>query len=175
MLAQDGCLDAVLTVVADIARDEPLLIVPGGGPFADAVRDHDARLQLTDDAAHWMAVLAMDQYAHAIVSRMRGAALVSDAGGISAAIAAGQIPVLAPYAWLRRDDALPHSWQVTSDSIAAWIAGAIGATRLVLVKPPGSERRPDSVDAHFDRVRGILGVETIPANAIEMLRQAMRP
>ena len=56
LLAHDGCLDAVLTAIADIARDEPLLIVPGGGPFADAVRDQDARLTLTDDAEHWSAV-----------------------------------------------------------------------------------------------------------------------
>ena len=31
-------------------------------------------------------------------------------------------------------DALPASWQVTSDSIAAWVAGQVGADRLVLVK-----------------------------------------
>jgi aspartokinase-like uncharacterized kinase len=31
-------------------------------------------------------------------------------------------------------DKLPASWQVTSDSIAAWVAGQAGANRLVLVK-----------------------------------------
>ena len=31
-------------------------------------------------------------------------------------------------------DALPASWEVTSDSIAAWVAAQIGAERLVLVK-----------------------------------------
>src|SRR4029078_12939245 len=140
---------------------EPLLIMPGGGPFTDAVRDQDARLMLTDDAAHWMAVLGMDQYAHLIVSRMRGAVLVTGAAEISAVARAGNIAVLAPYAWLRRADPLPHSWQVTSDSIAALIARAISGRRLVLVKPPDSESRHDVVDAYLGQVRGNLGVETI--------------
>jgi aspartokinase-like uncharacterized kinase len=94
---------------------------------------------------------------------------------VSTALASRRIPVLAPYAWLRRADPLPHSWEVTSDSIAAWIARAIGASRLVLVKPPGAESRPDIVDGYFEHVRGTLGVETIPGNAIEALRQSMRP
>jgi probable H4MPT-linked C1 transfer pathway protein len=175
LLAHDGCLDTVLSVLADVARDEPLLVVPGGGPFADAARDQDARLGLSDDAAHWMAVLGMDQYAHMVVSRLQGARLVSGTAEICAAIHARHLPVLAPYAWLRRDDPLPHSWQVTSDSIAAWIAGELGAKRLVLVKPPGSESQADLVDGYFERARGILAVETIPANAIETLRQVMRP
>jgi (4-(4-[2-(gamma-L-glutamylamino)ethyl]phenoxymethyl)furan-2-yl)methanamine synthase len=170
LLARDGSLDIVLNVLADVARDEPLLIIPGGGPFADAVRDQDARLTLTDDAAHWMAVLGMDQYAHLIVSRMPRSVLVTDATEMSTALASRRIPVLAPYVWLRRADPLPHSWEVTSDSIAAWIARAIGARRLVLVKPPDAEPSTDLVDGYFERVRGNLGVETISGNAIEALR-----
>jgi aspartokinase-like uncharacterized kinase len=122
-----------------------------------------------------MAVLGMDQYAHLIVSRMPRAVLVTDATEMSAALASRRIPVLAPYAWFRRADPLPHSWEVTSDSIAAWIARAIAASRLVLVKPPDTEPSTDLVDNYFEHVRGNLGVETISANAIEVLRQSMRP
>jgi aspartokinase-like uncharacterized kinase len=157
-----------------MARDERLVIVPGGGPFADAVRAQDAASSLSDDAAHWMAVLAMDQYAHLIVSRMRRAVLVSDAADISAARDLGHVPVLAPYAWLRRDDPLPHSWQVTSDSIAAWIARALGARRLLLVKPPGFTPGPDAVDGYFAQARGTLDYGVVPADVIDTLRQTTR-
>jgi len=92
-----------------------------------------------------------------------------------AAFDLNQVPVLAPYAWLRRDDPLPHSWQVTSDSIAAWIARTIRARRLVLVKPPGSTPGPGSVDSHFAQVRGALECEFVPADAIDTLRHAARP
>jgi aspartokinase-like uncharacterized kinase len=47
----------------------------------------------------------------------------------------GRLPVLAPHAWLRHVDPLPHSWEVTSDSIAAWVTISCGATDLVLLKP----------------------------------------
>jgi aspartokinase-like uncharacterized kinase len=60
------------------------------------------------------------------------------------------VPVLAPSRWLREADPLPHSWDVTSDSIAAWVAGAVGARRLVLIKPPNAAGG-DLVDGYFSR------------------------
>jgi hypothetical protein len=32
------------------------------------------------------------------------------------------------------DDTIPQNWQVTSDSLSAWLANKIGAEQLVLVK-----------------------------------------
>ena len=43
--------------------------------------------------------------------------------------------MLAPYRWMRSADVLPHSWDATSDSVAAFVAGALDAARLVLIKP----------------------------------------
>jgi dihydroneopterin aldolase len=88
-----------------------------------------------------MAVLAMDQHAHLVASRLTGSALVATPRQIDAALDSAHVPVLAPSRWLRDADPLPHSWEVTSDSIAAWVTGQLGATRLVLVKPPGVRRR----------------------------------
>jgi hypothetical protein len=172
LLEHGGCLDRVLAVVRDIASERSVLIVPGGGPFADAVRIQDERLALTDEAAHWMAVLAMDQYAHVIASRLPSAAIVSDPAEMTTALRVGHVPVLAPSAWLRRADPLPHSWDVTSDSIAAWVAGEIGARQLVLVKPPHAGG--DSiVDAYFARaVLPGISTEIIPADEIDRLRVA---
>src|SRR5262249_62419732 len=70
---------------------------------------------------------------------------------IAAARAAGLVPILAPSRWLREADPLPHSWDVTSDSIAAWIASRVGARRLVLIKPPGATGGR-LVDAYFQHV-----------------------
>jgi aspartokinase-like uncharacterized kinase len=98
-----------------------------------------------------MAVLAMDQYAHLIASQLPGAIVVTAPQEVSPALASRLVPVLAPYQWLRRCDPLPHSWDVTSDSIAAWIADVTGASRLLLVKPPGA-RGDGLVDAYFRRI-----------------------
>ncbi|MEA1908566.1 MAG: amino acid kinase, partial [Euryarchaeota archaeon] len=47
-----------------LTEDERILIVPGGGIFADTVRTASEAYDISDEAAHWMAILAMDQYAH---------------------------------------------------------------------------------------------------------------
>jgi aspartokinase-like uncharacterized kinase len=93
-----------------------------------AQREHHA----TEDAAHWMAILGMEQYAHLLADRIPGARLEESID--AARDAAGGVAVLAPYRWLRATDPLPHTWDATSDSIAAVAAGALGARELLLVK-----------------------------------------
>ena len=151
LLARASALDEVLTAVVDTANGRRLVVVPGGGPFADAVREADARFGLPDTTAHWMAILAMDQYALLLVSRRPELALVRSAAEAELALDARRVPVLAPSEWLRAADPLPHSWDVSSDSLAAWIAGALGARGLALLKPEGARNGADVVDAHFAR------------------------
>jgi aspartokinase-like uncharacterized kinase len=139
---------SVLTTIADVSRERRVLIVPGGGPFADVVRD--LTLRPSDDAAHWMAILAMDQHAYLIADRLADAAVVETPPTIAVAIEGGRLPVLAPFGWLNRVDPLPHSWDVTSDSIAAWVAGELSAQLLVLVKAPGATG-DRLVDGYFQR------------------------
>ncbi len=145
-----GCAAAGL---GQIRRDARVVLVPGGGPFADAVRDADRKLGLGNDAAHWMAVMAMDQYARVLGARIPGAVVIQNPGRIGAALTAGRVPVLAPYRWLRRADPVSHSWDSTSDSIAAWIAITLGAAHLLLLKPAAGAPG-DVTDAHLASVLG---------------------
>ena len=157
LLAHVEQLDRVLQAVASVARVRSVLVVPGGGPFADAVRRIDRQLAVGDDAAHWMAILGMDQYAHLLASRLARGVTVTSIGEMRAAAVDGDIPVLAPSRWLSTADPLPHSWDITSDSIAAWVAREIRANELILVKPPGADQSDQHlVDACFDRVKGVL-------------------
>lgn len=131
--------DDLRRVISRIEKAPSVLVVPGGGPFADIVRRVDADHPLSDFRSHRMAILAMEQYAEVLLDRFSGCAeRVESIGEAHAALHAHRVPVLAPSRWLRRADPLPHSWDVTSDSIAAWVAGQAGATTLVLVKPPGA-------------------------------------
>lgn len=142
-----GALDRVCAAVAEAARHHRILVIPGGGPFADAVRTFDRSVGVSPDAAHWMALLAMDQYAHVLAERLPGATLIEEPGALSMALGAHGVVVLAPSRWMRSADVLPHTWDVTSDSIAAFVAGALDAVRLVLIKPVGE--LSDPVDRHF--------------------------
>ena len=135
LAAIPGALARAVAGVSALGQRLRVVVVPGGGSFADAVRDADRRLGLSDDAAHWMAILAMDQYAHLLAERIEGAVLVEEPGAVGAALGPGGVAVLAPYRWMRSADVLPHRWQATSDSVAAYVAGALDAAHLVLVKP----------------------------------------
>ena len=150
LLARVEQLDGVLAAIALAARAHRLLIVPGGGPFADTVRDVEHRVGLSDDAAHWMAVLAMDQYAHLLAERLPGGEIVTTVLDMSRVLDAAGIPVLAPSHWLTEADPLPHSWDVTGDSIAAWVAGQVHARTLLLVKPSGATGG-NAVDRYFSQ------------------------
>ncbi len=110
------------------------VIVPGGGPFADQVREAQRRRPFPDDAAHRMAVLAMEQYGlmlSALAPELRPAATLDE---IRAMQDEGKVPVwMAARMTAGRDD-IPGRWEVTSDSLAAWLAAEVGAELLVLIK-----------------------------------------
>jgi len=126
-----GSLASQIPAIVPVLRDSPrpLLIVPGGGVFADAVRSSASAADA--DAAHWMACAAMDQY---------GWTIAAEGLRINSRITAPKTTaVLLPYCALRRHDPLPHSWDVTSDTIAAWVAKTTGCDLLVLKSVDGIE------------------------------------
>ncbi len=110
------------------------VIVPGGGPFADAVRAAQAQIGFDDVAAHRMALLAMEQYGCAIKSLHEALSLADSLDSIRRSLADDQVPVWLPTQVALGAADIPQSWDVTSDSLAAWLAGKIGAERLLLVK-----------------------------------------
>lgn len=111
-----------------------VVIVPGGGPFADTVRSAQAQMQFDDLAAHQMAVLAMEQYGRALVSRNALLALADTADAIRHCLARQHVPVWSPARMVFGASDIAPSWDVTSDSLAAWLSGSIGAARLLVVK-----------------------------------------
>jgi len=127
-------LPAIAATWAKLAETHRLLLLPGGGPFTNQVRVADAHFHLGDSTAHWMAILGMDQYAYLLADLIPQAVLVRDPTGAAEISAAGRLAVLAPSALLLRLDPLPHCWQITSDSIAAWLAGYANIPLLVLLK-----------------------------------------
>ena len=132
--ADDGALRTLCRVIGDTGARHPLLVVPGGAAFADAVRELDGRFGLDAATSHRMAILAMDQYGWLLSDLIPGGETCTDVGAGRAATARGRTPILLPAALLASDP-LPASWEVTSDSIAAWVAARAHAPRLVLVKP----------------------------------------
>jgi dihydroneopterin aldolase len=143
-LAGDPRLDVWGSLFA--AANRPLLIVPGGGPFADAVRRAQAETGFSDRAAHRMAILAMAQYGEALADRFRLPVVAADSDVAALRGAA----VWSPLATALDDPHLPATWDLTSDSIAAWLAATIRASGLLLVKqtlPAGLRTAEDAAAA----------------------------
>jgi 5-(aminomethyl)-3-furanmethanol phosphate kinase len=112
----------------------PLILVPGGGPFADGVRAAQAAMGFDDAAAHRMALLAMEQFAVALAAHAKLFTLAASPDELAGALRAGRIPVWLPARMVLGAPEVPQSWDVTSDSLAAWLAGALSARRLLLIK-----------------------------------------
>ncbi|MFL5859841.1 MAG: hypothetical protein ACJ780_03555 [Solirubrobacteraceae bacterium] len=119
-----ACVEA-----SELAVSRPVLVVPGGGPFAEAVRAVDTQTGLADGVAHALALRAMDQLGVLLGE------LLPRAEVVGRLIAPKGLAVLeaAPALTGRAD--IPESWDVTSDSLAVLAAAAIGAEEAVLLKP----------------------------------------
>jgi len=133
-----------------------IVVVPGGGAFADGVRDAQERFGFDDATGHSMAVLAMHQMGLMVCGlapRLRPARSFEAVDNV---LAQGCIPVFLPLAELDRDASFPKVWEATSDAIAAWTAERLGGLHLALIKsraaPPGINVDELAEDGLIDRV-----------------------
>jgi aspartokinase-like uncharacterized kinase len=131
-VVRSGELVAWLDAIA--ASPRPIVVVPGGGALADEVRVCQTQLGFGDRAAHRMALLAMDQLAWAVAGMRQGFTVGATEAELGAALSRGEVAVWAPYALLAERDDVEQSWRLTSDSLALWLAGRLGAPRCYLIK-----------------------------------------
>ena len=127
------------------ASPRPLLIVPGGGPFANAVR----QAGLDDETAHWEAIAAMERY---------GKYMASFGLTVTEQPLLPETPtIFLPLRCLKERDPLPHTWDVTSDTIAAWVAAELGLDLLLLKSVDGIH----SEHGLLDRIRAMVETDVV--------------
>ena len=126
-------LKALCLELSEMAKNHWITAIPGGGRFADIVRELDERFHLQDTVAHNMAILAMDQYGMFLSSITPGSRTTSTLDGARQHSDAKHLSILLPSRLMAQADPLPHSWEVTSDSISGYIAKELGSEKLILV------------------------------------------
>ena len=104
-----------------------VIIIPGGGHFVERIKELSEQEVISDDAAHWMAVLGMHQYGFYLADGS-GIEIVESVEELRNVV---HICLLLPYTLLKADDSLPHTWNVTSDTIAAFVANKVGETSFI--------------------------------------------
>ena len=111
-----------------------IVVVPGGGLFAEGVRDAQRLAGFDDGVAHRMALLAMEQYGLALQSLQPELVTAASARQLRAGLSLRRAVIWLPSQMVLAEAAIAMNWSVTSDSLAAWLARKIHAERLILVK-----------------------------------------
>lgn len=138
-----------------------VLCIVGGGSEVDQLRARHQRGDLSTSDAHWAAIDVMGQNAIRLAPLLPGGFLADNLDMARSRLERNEkgVVFLDPSADLRRDAGrtLPIGWEVTSDSIAGWVADRMGADRLILLKSVGESgslplaevARRGWVDDHF--------------------------
>ena len=78
--------------LSEISKKTRLIVVPGGGEFADVVRSLDKRFSLSCAVSHRMAILGMDQYGLLLSDLMPNSVTVNELGEIENFLNSGKSP-----------------------------------------------------------------------------------
>ncbi|WP_406697040.1 uridylate kinase [Singulisphaera sp. Ch08] len=137
---------------------ERLVIVVGGGAVTDVVRTLDHTHTLGQERSHALALRSLDLTAHLLAAIVPNLAVTDRIEAFETVWAASRVPILAPRRFLDEVDALssdpiPHTWEATSDSIAARLADALNSPELVLLK---SASLPPKVDRPLAAQLGLV-------------------
>jgi 5-(aminomethyl)-3-furanmethanol phosphate kinase len=133
-LSRGDGLESLCREIRCLGERYRILIVPGGGEFADQVRKASTRFLLSETIAHCMALCAMDQYGYLLSHLIAGSHVTAELPSAYRAAEGGKVSILLPSTLVLQYSGLPHSWRVTSDTISAWVAHQADCRQLVLLK-----------------------------------------
>jgi dihydroneopterin aldolase len=139
-----------LEVIATAGAGKAVL-VPGGGPWADQVREAQKREGFDDRIAHRKALRAMEQYGRVLAATHTGFVPADSIATMREVLAKSQVPVWMPYEMAVAEASIPEIWDVTSDSLAAWLADKLNASALLLVKAFAIEKPQPAIEEMVGR------------------------
>jgi aspartokinase-like uncharacterized kinase len=165
-------------------RDERVVLIAGGGPAADVVRRLDRIHGLGEETAHRLAIEALDLTALFLAGLIPNTVLIERSENLALAWKSGRKPVLSPRQILGEfeqwgKNALPATWDVTSDSIAARIALDLRAHRLILLKsaplPAGASREAAARLGLVDPMLPVIARDLAPVEYLNLRERAAQP
>jgi aspartokinase-like uncharacterized kinase len=163
-LQESDCLTEWLNCLIEYGAGR-VVIVPGGGKYADAVRQDQIENGFDDVKAHKLALLAMEQYAQLFSSIVPELQCVSDLDSINSCLHNNQVPVWLPYKMIEGEKEIPASWEAGSDALAIWLAKQLNSNSVILVK---SVKLPE----HFSSVKELAGLGLIDKFSTVLLEQS---
>ena len=136
---------------------QKIFLIPGGGSYANFIRMIDKELKLGDDLAHWMAVYSMNYNGIELNRKYPKLECIGELEKVQDT--KKKFCIFLPFSYLRENDTLPHSWDVTSDSIALYIAYKLQLNRCFLIK---------DVDGIFNKEKELIkSISTFKYNELK--------
>ncbi|MFX0036347.1 MAG: hypothetical protein ACFE9I_12005 [Candidatus Hermodarchaeota archaeon] len=123
---------AQLTQLFEDEIIKKIILVPGGGLLVDFIRHLYKKFHFNDDITHWMAIYAMDYNGKELKRKFPHLKINNDLKNLEKENRL--ISIFLPYNYLKEKDELPHSWDVTSDSITFYLAKTLGMNECFLIK-----------------------------------------
>jgi 5-(aminomethyl)-3-furanmethanol phosphate kinase len=134
-LLASGKLKDCLDKIESDYQGRAAVLVPGGGMFAEQVRVAQHEWQFDDVIAHRMAILSMQQMALLFNAFKPQFTIVNTK--VARLHNEKEFPCISIWSpdRVQLDTAgIPSSWDITSDSLAAWLAGRLEADELIVIK-----------------------------------------
>ena len=111
---------------------DKIVLIPGGGSFANFIRKIYSELKFTEEIAHWMGIISMNYNGLEISKKFPSLQVIESYDKLIEN--SKTFCVFLPYEFIKENDKLPHSWDVTSDSISLFIAKKLELNECFLIK-----------------------------------------
>ncbi|MCQ2964674.1 MAG: delta 1-pyrroline-5-carboxylate synthetase [archaeon] len=136
--------------LAKALEGQNCLIVVGGGEFANLVRKYDKDIEFSNDVTHEVAINSMDILAKLLCDKLAFCELSSSFEQAKNIVSSNKIPIMLCSDIILNEESLKHSWEITSDSIAAFIANKLDSKLLIATNVDGIyDKDPSLTDAKF--------------------------
>jgi len=125
-------------------------IILGGGEFANLIRKYNNEQDFSDEVNHWAAIDCMDIVAKLVNDKVDSAKLAYSIEEVKQISKEGLTPIFVVSRFLKTEDPFECSWDVTSDSIAAYVANILNANLLIVTNVNGIyTQEPEEVGSTF--------------------------
>ena len=123
--------------LADKLKNTDSCIILGGGEFANLIRKYNDEQNFSDETNHWTAIDCMDIIAKLVNDKVESCRLAFSLEDVQAISEEGFTPIFVVSKFLRDEDPFECSWDVTSDSIAAYVANCLNANLFIVTNVNG--------------------------------------
>ena len=118
-------------------KDSDSVIILGGGEFANLIRKYNDEQDFSEDVNHWTAIDCMDIIAKLVDDKIDSTKLAYSIDEVNEISDGGFTPIFVVSEFLKTEDPFECSWDVTSDSIAAYVSHLLNANLLIVTDVNG--------------------------------------